>query len=194
MRLERLAYDKMKISLSYEDLEQRGISTDKAWSDVPVIDELFQEMITEASEELNFEPEGPVVVEVFSIPSQGLVIIVTKTEDVFDDAELPFMQWEAFETKTHDAKLFKFNEFEDVIQLCKTLYTQNIQGGKLFHYRQTYYLAFGDKELPAAREKTIYAICCEFGEPANLSVHKLNDYGKIIVPSQAIKRITTYFS
>ncbi|UTR14608.1 adaptor protein MecA [Salipaludibacillus sp. LMS25] len=193
MRLERLAYDKMKISLSYEDLEQRGISTDKAWSDVPVIDELFQEMITEASEELNFEPEGPVVVEVFSIPSQGLVIIVTKTEDVFDDAELPFMQWEALETKKSGANLFKFNEFEDVIQLCKILRKQTIQGGALFHYRHAYYLAFDDRELPVPRVKVIYAICCEFGEPANTSVHKLNDYGKVIISSEAIKHITNHF-
>lgn len=194
MRLERLAYDKMKIFLTYEDLEKRGITTDKTWAEVPVIDEMFQDMITEASEELNFDPEGPVVVEVFSIPAQGLVIIVTKTEDSLDDFEEPVIEWQIGLEQHEGALIFEFNDIEHVIQLSKVLHSREISEGALYHFKGSYFLKFEKENFEPETRKIITSVIREFASQTDISPHVLEEYGKVIIASMAVKHLHNYFS
>lgn len=192
MRLERLDYDKMKIFLTYEDLEKRGISTDHTWSDIPVIDDMFQEMISEASEELNFDPVGPVVVEVFSVPSQGLVIIVTKTEDYSEDMDEPFMEWQ-LEPRQKLTPFFRLDDLEYVIGLAGALLNQGITGGRLYHYEDAYYLIFDKDVMGSLKESGKLSLVYEFAEKADVSIHMVEEYGQEIIKDQAVAQLTSYF-
>ncbi|SER45193.1 adaptor protein MecA [Salipaludibacillus aurantiacus] len=194
MRLERLAYDKMKIFLTYEDLEKRGITTDKTWAEVPVIDEMFQDMITEASEELNFDPDGPVVVEVFSIPAQGLVIIVTKTEESLDDFEEPVIEWQIGLDQPEEALIFEFSDIEHVIQLSKVLHCQQISEGALYHYKGSYFLKFEKEDFLPEYRKILTSVIREYANKSEISPYVLEEYGKIIFNSMAVKNLNNYFS
>lgn len=193
MRLERLAYDKMKIFLTYEDLEERGISTDTTWTDVPVIDDMFQDMIAEASQELNFDAEGPVVVEVFSVPTQGVVVIVTKTEELFDDNEESVLEWQLSNSE-NDPLLFQFENIEHIIQMSKTLVSLNISGGNLYSFEGLYYLHFEDDDVSHMQKTTLISILREYGEKAKATIHQIEEYGNLIVRSMAVQQIHKYFS
>jgi adapter protein MecA 1/2 len=193
MRLERLAYDKMKIFLTYEDLEERGISTDKTWTDVPVIDDMFQDMIAEASQELNFDADGPVVVEVFSIPAQGVVVIVTKTDELFDDFEEPVLEWQLSNSE-NDPLLFKFENIEHIIQMSKTLVSLNVKGGNLYSFEGFYYLHFAEEDVSHLKKTTLVSIMREYGEKAKTTVHLMEEYGNLIVRSIAMQQMYEHFS
>ncbi|WP_416149685.1 adaptor protein MecA [Salipaludibacillus sp. HK11] len=193
MRLERLAYDKMKIFLTYEDLEERGISTDKKWTDVPVIDDMFQDMIAEASQELNFDAEGPVVVEVFSIPAQGVVVIVTKTEEMFDDMDDPVIEWQLSDAQ-NDPLLFQFDDIEYVIQLSKTLISLDINGGSLYSYENLYYLHFRGEDVSQLEKTTLVSIVREYGEKAKVTTDLIKEYGNLIIDSSAVRQMYEHFS
>lgn len=193
MRLERLAYDKMKIFLTYEDLEERGISTDTTWTDVPVIDDMFQDMIAEASHELNFDAEGPVVVEVFSVPTQGVVVIVTKTEELFDDNEESVLEWQLSNSE-NDSLLFQFENIEHIIQMSKTLVSLNISGGNLYSFEGLYYLHFEDDDVSHMQKTTLISILREYGEKAKVTIHQMEEYGNLIVQSMAVQQIHKHFS
>jgi len=193
MRLERLAYDKMKIFLTYEDLEERGISTDKTWTDVPVIDDMFQDMIAEASQELDFDAEGPVVVEVFSIPAQGVVVIVTKTEELFNDIEEPVLEWQLSNTK-NDPQLFQFVDIEHVIQISKRLTSLDIKGGNLYSFEGMYYLHFEEDDISHLQKKTLISILKEYGEKSKLTIHQIEEYGNLIVQSMAVQQMYKHFA
>lgn len=65
MRLERLNYNKIKIFLTFDDLVERGLTKEDLWKDTFKVHELFRDMIEEASEELGFEINGSVAVEVY---------------------------------------------------------------------------------------------------------------------------------
>ncbi|MGE5701533.1 MAG: adaptor protein MecA, partial [Clostridia bacterium] len=78
MRVERLGTDKIRIFLTFDDLSERGIEKEDMWRDIPKVHELFNDMMEQAYHELGFEVSGPVAVEVFALPAQGMVVIVTR--------------------------------------------------------------------------------------------------------------------
>ncbi|SDY86029.1 adapter protein MecA 1/2 [Evansella caseinilytica] len=193
MRLERLASDKIKIFLSFDDLRERGISKDEIWMDVPKVHDLFRDMISEASSELGFDAEGPVIVEVFALPSQGMVVIVTiadEEEDAFDDS---FIELQITMDAT-DQLLFRFHSIEDVIQLAKTLSGLNVDGGALYSYEEHYYLLFEEKDTVPLAVDTFSSIVSEYGELSTMTIFRLQEYGKSIIDKNAVFRLNKYFS
>ncbi len=78
MRLERLNTNKFKVFLTFDDMKERGITKEDLWQDLPKVHDLFRDMMLEAANELGFKVDGPIAVEVYAMPAQGMVIIVTK--------------------------------------------------------------------------------------------------------------------
>lgn len=79
-------------------------------------------MMNEANQELGFEANGPIAVEVFSLQAQGMVVIVTKSqqEDADDEFDEDYIE---MQVKLDESKhvLYQFASFEDVIQLSRSL-------------------------------------------------------------------------
>lgn len=78
MKIERLSSDKIRIFLTFDDLSERGIQKEDMWKELPKVHELFTEMMDQAYNELGFDATGPLAVEVFALPAQGMVVIVTR--------------------------------------------------------------------------------------------------------------------
>src|SRR4051795_7589776 len=95
MKIERLSTDKIRIFLTFDDLTERGIQKEDMWREIPKVHELFSEMMEQAYSELGFDASGPLAVEVFALPAQGMVVIVTRgkmhsfrnEESVLDEEE-----------------------------------------------------------------------------------------------------------
>ena len=81
MRLERLTANKIKIFLTSDDLFDRGLSKEDIWKDSIKWNQLFHDMLEEASEEFDVDIQGSVAVEVFSLQAQGMILIITVDED-----------------------------------------------------------------------------------------------------------------
>ncbi|MDQ0257669.1 adapter protein MecA 1/2 [Evansella vedderi] len=193
MRLERLASDKIKIFLSFDDLRERGISKDEIWMDIPKIHDLFRDMISEASVELGFDAEGPVIVEVFALPSQGMVVIVTITDEIEDSFDDSFIELQ-ITLDVNDHLLFKFDNIEDVIQLAFEFTRIGITAGKLYHFNDEYILAFHEMDASPLDVDTFISKIVEYGETATVSAYRLEEYGKVIIENNAMKQLKNYFS
>ena len=81
MRLERLSVNQFKIFLTYNDLKERGYSKEELWNNLPKANELFQDMLYEACDELGIELDGKLVVQVYMLQAQGMVIVVTQNNE-----------------------------------------------------------------------------------------------------------------
>ncbi|MBB5172921.1 genetic competence negative regulator [Texcoconibacillus texcoconensis] len=194
MRLERLDYDKIKIFLSFEDLRERGISKEEIWMDVPKVEELFREMIREANEELGFQPDGPVVVEVFSLPVQGMVVIVTKApEDTLEDDwfDEDFIELKINFTET-DAMIFKFDDIEDVIQLAHRLHCTKINLAHLYRLNDAYYIHISQDDVERESDGLL-VLMAEYGERTSTTIHRLEEYGSLIIEGRAFEQLRSYF-
>lgn len=196
MRLERLAIDKFKVFLTYDDMDERGITKEDLWQDVPKVHDLFRDMMLEADDELGFKIDGPIAVEVFAMPAQGMVFIITKGDpaDEYDaeDYEEGFIEMQLTLDET-DEVFYEFSSFEDVIGLASRLHAIGMLGGELHSYQTRFYLRFNEAELEEVNEAALIAILSEFGSPATTSFHRICEYGKALMPAQAIEQLYRIF-
>lgn len=198
MRLERLNQDKIRIFLTFDDLVERGINKEDMWQDIPKVHELFNDMMNQAYQELDFEVSGPVAVEVFSLPAQGMVVVVTRGKDdehesAYDDADDEDYYELEVTLDESDDMLFYFNDLEEVIQVAHKLYPFLENDGKLYYYNNKYYLLIEELQAEESVLELMIALLSEFGEPSTQSKYILAEYGKIVMKEHAIKSICQYF-
>ncbi|WP_028984213.1 genetic competence negative regulator [Sporolactobacillus terrae] len=200
MRLERLNANRIKIFLTFDDLKERGITKEDMWHDLPSVEKLFRDMMLEAGDELGFEASGPIDVEIFSLPAQGMVVIVSKgmkssrdqTDDDFSDDD-DFIQMQVTMDESQDV-LYQFEQLDDVIALAKTLYDSGIRTGSLFLFEHKYYLHFDEHHLDDSFDvDTLVAILAEYGNTSTITIFRLEEYGKCLMKDQAVADLYRYF-
>ncbi|WP_243386484.1 genetic competence negative regulator [Bacillus kexueae] len=190
MRLERLNYNKIKIFLTQDDLSDRGLTKEDLWKDSLKVHQLFREMMDEASEELGFEANGPIAVEVYSLQAQGMVIIVTKHQEDEEDEYSDFLEMDVKLDESEDI-LFEFHDLDDCINVAKVLYRLGIRTGTLYSYGSAYYLLFDQwQKIPIEQ---LVAILAEFGHSTPLTVYRIEEYGKKLMEENAIEQLNIYF-
>ncbi|APH04571.1 genetic competence negative regulator [Bacillus weihaiensis] len=193
MRLERLNYDKIKIFLTTDDLKDRGLTREDLWKDSLKVQQLFRDMMDEASNELGFEAHGPIAVEVYSLHAQGMVVIVSHSEDTFDTDDEYSDEYIEMQVKLDETFeiIYEFENFEDIICLSRHLYRNDIRDGVIILYNEKYYLLLNDDQ--PFNIDDLVSIIAEYGSPSTLTVHKLKEYGKIIMQDKAIEEVHRLF-
>src|SRR6059058_2260259 len=122
MRLERLTANKIKIFLTSDDLFDRGLSKEDIWKDSIKWNQLFHDLLEEASEEFEVEIQGSVAVEIFSLQAQGMIMIIT-VDEVTDDEEILYDGFIEMQVRVEGCEdlLYEFESLEDIIELSKRL-------------------------------------------------------------------------
>ncbi|EIJ78710.1 adaptor protein [Bacillus methanolicus PB1] len=194
MRLERLTYNKIKIFLTFDDLTDRGLTKEDIWKDSLKWQQLFHDMLEEASNEFGFEIHGSVAVEVFSLHAQGMVMIVTMEEQDEEEESLGdgFIEMQVTAVDGNEGVLFEFENIEEIIQLAIRLFSMNIFGGNLYSMNGRYFLLMNNISS-ADLNKTI-SILAEYGSSSIISIHRLLEYGKEIIKDKAVETFVHFFS
>jgi len=195
MRLERLNYNKIKVFLTSDDLSERGLTKEDLWYNAPKVQQLFQDMMHEASVELGFEVDGKVSVEVFSLQAQGMVVIVTKSDEILEEEEEfqdDFISMEVILDESEHI-LYEFSTLDDLILLSEKLVSCDVSGGRLFSFENTFYIKFEEHELGRLDRETFYAILAEYGNPSTRTIYRIIEYGKELISENAIKQLHFYF-
>lgn len=204
MKIERLSPDKIRIFLTFDDLTERGIQKEDMWREIPKVHELFSEMMEQAYSELGFDATGPLAVEVFALPAQGMVVIVTRgkmsssiaTEGLEDEEDDVY----EMEVTLEESELisYAFSDFEDLLRMAKVinpLLTEG-EGGTLFNYKGRWILHMEPQDLNEedSRYQALIAVLSEFGEATSVTRAVLEEYGKIVIAEDAVKVLCSHFS
>ncbi|MFB1050471.1 genetic competence negative regulator [Paraliobacillus sp. JSM ZJ581] len=190
MRLERISSNQFKIFLTFDDLIERGLTKDDLWRDLPSMQALFHDMMFEASDELGFELEGVLLVQVHVLQAQGMLIIVTQNEMEQEDDEYLEMKVTLDES---NELIFLFDTFEDIIQFSKSVIRSEVNGGSVVYYDNHYYMLLTDKDVEGANRENIIALLSEYASPSVVTSYRLLEYGKIIIDKDAIEQLNTFF-
>ncbi len=194
MRVERIAKDKVRIFISYDDLDERGIDRDEIWQNGRKVQELFWDMMETAYAEVGFEIAGPIAVEAFTMPTEGVVVIVTRVPSLpghtkADDDEDTDVEMDT----DFSSFVFKFADFEDLVRAAHALHEYQLDG-RLFEYEGEYYLFFDEDRLRDEDYDSIWSILHEYSEYAAITVPMLEEYGRIIMDTDAIEKLVGFFS
>ncbi|TDY50763.1 adapter protein MecA 1/2 [Alicyclobacillus sacchari] len=203
MRVERIARDKVRIFISYDDLEERGIDRDEIWHNGKKVQDLFWDMMETAYMEVGFEIAGPISVEAFTMPTEGVVVIVTRIpsipgatsdeSDIEDDESTTlFSRDSGFQTRADSYMVFSFSDFDDLVSVCHALIPYQINAS-LFYYKNRYELLIADA-LDSERWQLIASILSEYGSVSNSTEAMLKEYGKTVIREHAVEAIVQRFS
>jgi adapter protein MecA 1/2 len=192
MRLERLTANKIKIFLTSDDLFERGLSKEDIWKDSVKWNQLFHDMLEEASEEFNVDIQGSVAVEIFSLQAQGMIMIITVDESL-DDEEILYDGFIEMQVRVEGCEdlLYEFESFEDIIALSKRLSALNMGGGSLYSLKNRYYILMN--KLDAPYNEKAASLLSEYGNASILSPFMLAEYGKQIIEDKAVETILHFF-
>lgn len=198
MRIERISNDQFTIFLTFEDLIERGFTKDDLWHDASKIQNLFSDMMYEASTELGFELEGMLLVQVHLMQAQGMHIVVTQKFEEIDldldmDMDDDFIEMKVTLDESKEL-IFSFDEFEDIIQVSSYLIASSIEGGQVYYLNDHYYMLLDDDDLLDKNREDIIAVMSEFSQPSIVTSHRLAEYGKVIYEANAVKQINQDFS
>ncbi len=218
MEIERINENTVKFFLSYMDIEERGFTREEVWYNRDKSEELFWEMMDEVNDEAEFEAEGPLWIQVHAM-SGGIEVTVTRaqlSEDgepldspfgVDDPRKLFQHHDELFENDEDSTSamdrgafewndnMFVFNEFDDLIPLAVRAADYEVKTS-LYSYEDKYYiyLEYDDEVMKNARKSDLYSVLSEFGEPSNMTIHRIREYGTLIMDEDVFSKIQAYFS
>lgn len=201
MKIERLSPDKIRIFLTFDDLSERGIQKEDMWQEIPKVHDLFTDMMDQAYNEVGFDATGPLAVEVFALPAQGMVVIVTRGKydhHQYSNLGEDEMAEEIYEMEVtmeqSDSIVYAFSDFEVLIEAAHVLQGNITEAGKLYSYKDKWVLYLEPADLEDDKHPTLIAVLAEFGEATSTTEAVLEEYGKVIMPQDAIKIICQHFA
>ncbi len=194
MRVEKISKNKVRIFISYEDLEARGIEKEEVWQNGKKVQELFWDMMEIAYSEVGFEIVGPIAVEAFTMPTEGVVVIVTQVpslppqssiqdEDDEDDQDIDLFS----------SYVFVLPSFEEVVQVAKALEHFGHIEVSLYMYEQKYHLVFENDNMDESVHDSIWSVLHEYGELTTMTTAVLDEYGQCVVNNRALEVIRQHF-
>jgi adapter protein MecA 1/2 len=198
MKIERLSTDKIRIFLTFDDLTERGIQKEDMWREIPKVHELFSEMMEQAYSELGFDATGPLAVEVFALPAQGMVVIVTRgkvqnASDAVDEEEAEEVYEMEVTLEQTDVISYAFHDFEHLLKAARVASGIGVNEGSLYSYKDKWILQIDPEATDESRCQTLIAILSEYGEATSVTSAVLDEYGKRIIGEDAIRVLCKHF-
>ncbi|MED4203492.1 adaptor protein MecA [Neobacillus mesonae] len=221
MEIERINEYTVKFYISYVDIEERGFDREEIWYNRERSEELFWEMMDEVHEEEEFSMEGPLWIQVQAL-DKGLEVLVTraqlskdgqkfelpipnsKVNDLPVDEKIEEILDQHFNPNYSDDDILDddtlefilaFKDFEDVISLSSRPGLDDMIT-KLYHFEGKYYLyvEFPEDEFEEEEIDDILSVLLEYGYETQLTIHRIQEYGKEIIADNVFAELRKYFS
>ncbi|MGR3763550.1 adaptor protein MecA [Rossellomorea sp. NS-SX7] len=223
MEIERINENTVKFYISYGDIEDRGFDREEIWYNRERSEELFWEMMDEVHQEEDFGIEGPLWIQVQAL-DKGLEVLVTRAQVSKDGQrfELPIPEdklkelpvderieelldqhFQIKQDQEEDTEValdftLKFKDFEDAISLSQRLKEMPVEHltTKLLAFENKYYLYINFSEEHFSEEEidNMLSIFLEYADESRMTVHRLEEYGKIVVDQNVFETLSAYFS
>ncbi|MFC5604634.1 adaptor protein MecA [Sporosarcina koreensis] len=216
MEIERINDNTVKFYLSYIDIEERGFTREEVWYNRDKSEELFWEMMDEINDETEFEVEGPLWIQVHAM-NNGIEVTVTRaqasdndeSEPQFgmDDARKPFepdpsmfANSEQLMSELNDepvvwtSDMFVFEEFENLIPLSTSIPVYAVESS-LYSFENKFYLyvIYDESKMDDDDKSDFCSLISEYGSLSQVTIHRLEEYGKVIMESDALATVKKYF-
>lgn len=205
MRFEKLNEDKIRITLSNEDLIKKDIDFHTFMSNSIESQDLFFDMLEEAEKEIGFVTKDYLIrIEALAMTGGDFILTVTRS--------LPEKIKNNVKKKVHIKRknlntnasqfIYCFNNFEDYCSFIEFFNKNNFKSSNLadrillYEYKNTYYLTIYGINLSYPNLKKLFSCITEFATFVNHSevfLSKLSESGKLIMKHNAIREGIKYF-
>jgi len=202
MKFEKLNENKIRITLTMQDLNEKHIDFHSFMSNSIESQDILLDMLEQAKKETGFDPED------FNLKIEALVL--ADTNFIFTITKLnPELEKDKISKKKFTIKrkslsfsstqaIYQFRSFEDFCSLLQFLNKNNIYDSvnniadsiSLYCYKENYYLLLNKINSEMISEQKFYAIITEFAKyvtNSNIFASKLKECGNVIMKDKALE-------
>lgn len=198
MKIEKINDNKIKVTLSTSELEERNLDFQSLRYNTPEAQTLFWDMMKQAENEHGFKTTNcQLFIEAASINDGQFIVTVTKLQEKALPPSPPKKKLPVPELKVkkksyieNENMVYKFNDFEEICNLIKSSSDLSNFSSTLYEYKGAYFLVMKPS-------KEIHLIISEFGEIVKDSIAVeaiLKEHGNKIIEKNAINQIAQSFS
>ncbi|GEL06759.1 adaptor protein MecA [Salisediminibacterium halotolerans] len=216
MEIERINETTIKFYITYTDIEMRGFDKEEIWYSRERGEELFFEMMNEVNDQDQFEMNGPLWVQVQAL-EKGLEVIVTRgqmndgsvrldipVEESADDQSVDNNIVDMLDQQFGDdsstaakegvlSAVIEFADFEDVISLSHQI-DDSVQSS-LYFFENTYFVYIVlDEKFSDEEQDNLLSRVLEYGKESDVTIHRIQEYGKTILEKDALPTIQNNFN
>ena len=206
MRFEKLNENKIRITLTNQDLIKKNVDFHSFMANPIESQDLFFDMLDEAEKEIGFVTKDyKIRIEALQIAGGDFVLTITRSlpenEKVQQKKKIHIRRKKL--TFKESQVIYCFNTFDDFCCFSNFLNTYNVKitniakNISLYEYKNNYYLIFSNINLNHTDLKKLFSTITEFAtyvSNSELFTRKLIENGKIIMKNNAIKTSIEYFS
>lgn len=193
MKLERISENKIKFSITVEELEQKGLFEQEEWKNSYMWHDLFEDMLEEVQWKFGIEAQMEITVEIESFDEREVCMILTL------EADEDYSDWEDIheEAPAGERHLLVFMEdIEDIISAVKRIsdvhWWQQSNGNTGLYFHEGRYYLFIDDLSPEERS-LLEAFLQEYGEISSMTKHVLLEYGRMLIERDADRELLRFF-
>lgn len=208
MKIEKINDNKIKVTISLSDLQERNIDFDALNYNSPATQELFWDMMEQAEIQFGFNTsESQLAIEASPDDGDGFVIFITKLDNDGDFESIQKYIKNKFKKsdlrlkkKSHKVCssiiIYSFEKLDHLISLCnriKSIYTGE---STLYKLKDTYYMMLTKSTYLMENVRYFEALLNEYGKKVgNTHYYEgyLEEYASKITEGNAVELINSYF-
>lgn len=193
MKIEKVNDNKVKIILSFEELEMRNITINDIEKNNTAAKNLFTSLIEENNLDEDFGCEDvQLFIEASSDNTNTFILTITKTDYLPDISD--YSKSENKMLYRIDSRLFEFNSLDTILDFCKIAKEENLFFGKnsLYKYDDKYFILFSDTAIKNKKFIKTYVMISEYTSryfSYDIYYKAITEKGKIIVANRALQKL-----
>lgn len=210
MKFEKLNENKIRITLSIHDLEEKDISFHDFMSNSIENQDLFLDMLEKAEEQIGFKAQDcKIKVEALAMTENDFIVTITKVLPEINKKGSPIYLKKKPKIKrkinniNSSQLIYKFNTFDDYCNFIEFLIYNNLEDAikiadkiLIYLYNNNYYLVLNNLNTTYNKISTFLTSITEFAsyviEP-NLFICRLTESGTLFVKNNAFKKSFIHF-
>ena len=205
MKVEKINNNKVKIILTFEELEKREINIKDIEKNTEIAKNLFVDLIEESNidEEFEFE-DSQLLIEATSDNNNLFILTITKVENFPDLKKYSLLDKKVKSSKNLKTKntnykvesyIYSFNTINDILNLCETSKKENLFFGKnsLYKYNEKYFLIFANSSVKNQKFLKTFVFLSEFCDnyySYNMLSSALKEKSQIIIENKALQTLS----
>lgn len=201
MKFEKLNKDKIRITLTLTDLQDKDIDYQSFMSNSVSVQKFFLDVLAEAEEKIGFETKDyKIRIEALATSDNEFIITVTRYTPLSKKSPIIKRKSQNF---TNSKAVYRFNSFEEFCNFCNFLNSEFLynlnkfaNSFDLYFYKNSYFLILTDIDSENTYFKRFNLMISEFSDyigSSNLVENKLLEYGSLIFHKKAIKTCLKHF-
>ncbi|MBO5477000.1 MAG: adaptor protein MecA [Clostridia bacterium] len=193
MKIEKVDDNKVKITLSFEELEMRNITLSDIEKNNAAAKNLFTSLIEETNLDEDFQFENSqLFIEASADNNNTFILTITKIEDLPDinkySRKNPKVLYKI------DSHLFEFSSLDVILDFCKIAKEENLFFGKntLYKYNDKYFILFSETAVKNKKFIKTYVMLSEYCSryfSYDLFYTTIKEKGLEVIANRAIQKL-----